>query len=100
MLQLTPNAASVLRDVRAQQHVPDHFGIRVSRNTSDSSAGIRLNFVEEPVEGDQVSAGVDPQLFVAPEVAEPLADLALDVNMQSSASGLGLTLREQDDVDD
>lgn len=100
MLQLTPQAAIVLGDVRAQQQVPEHFGLRVSGSTSDSYAGLHLTFVEEPVEGDQVSQGDGMKLFVAPDLAAPLDNFAIDVNMQSSASELGLTLREQGDASD
>jgi iron-sulfur cluster assembly protein len=101
MLQLTQHAASVLRDARAEQQVPEHFGLRVTARGDDGQgARIQLNFAEQPAEGDQVSERDGVKLFVAAEVADPLSDLAIDVDMQSSAAGLGLTLRDQGEVGD
>lgn len=100
MLQLTRQATIVLRDVRTQQDVPEHFGLRVSASTSDSTTGLHLTFVEEPVSGDQVSESDGMKLFVASDLATPLSGLAIDVDMQSPASELGLTLREQGDASD
>jgi Fe-S cluster assembly iron-binding protein IscA len=100
VLQLTEQAASALREVRAQQQVPEHFGVRVSGSATNTKSALHLDFVEEPIAGDEISEGKGMKLFVAPNMAEPLAHLAIDVKEQSSASGLELKLRAQGDAND
>jgi Fe-S cluster assembly iron-binding protein IscA len=95
MLQLSRQAAVALQDARHQERIPEHFGLRVSGSSNDSRSGIHLTFVEEPAQGDEVSEREGVKLFVAPDLAEPLANLVIDVNMDAPASELGLTLRSQ-----
>jgi Fe-S cluster assembly iron-binding protein IscA len=95
MLQLTSPAAAVLREARAERGVPEHFGLRVqsARSEEKERGGVRLDFAESPSEGDEVGETEGMRVFVAPELAEPLADQTLDA--QETAGGQKLFLREQ-----
>jgi Fe-S cluster assembly iron-binding protein IscA len=96
MLQVTDSAVSVLEQARADQQVPESFGIRVfARTGNDGQAALALAFAEEPAEGDQVTEHSGTEVYVAPEVAEPLAEHALDV--EDTPEGPQLTLVPQDD---
>jgi Fe-S cluster assembly iron-binding protein IscA len=104
MLQVTTRAAAVLKEARAQRGYPETFGLRVeSRQSdparqSDSSGGLRLEFSEEPVEGDQIAETEGLRVFVSPEIAEPLAEMAIDT--RDAASGADLVMRYQSDLDE
>ncbi|MGH9038953.1 MAG: hypothetical protein ACRDZ3_01850 [Acidimicrobiia bacterium] len=81
MLQVTNSAASTLAGARAQQGLPDHFGVRIFANataTSDTKSPYQFGFVEEPVADDQVAEVEGTRVFVAPEVAESLDSAVLD----------------------
>ena len=103
MLQVTTRAAAVLKEARAQRGFPEYFGLRVeSRQAdpsrqSDSSGGLRLEFSEEPVEGDQIGETEGLRVFVSPEIAEPLAEMAIDA--RDTPSGSDLVMRYQSDVE-
>lgn len=79
MLQITQQAAALLTEARAGAGAPDTFGVRFFAET-DTPAGtqIGLNFVPQPVEGDQVSKQEGLAVYVAPEVAEPLTAAVVD----------------------
>ena len=80
MLQCTQAAAATLRVVRETEGLPESYGIRVFRAASpEGQAGLGIGFAEQPAEGDEVSESAGTRLFVAPEVADNLADMALDV---------------------
>jgi hypothetical protein len=91
MLQLTSRAAAMLRDERSERGIPDSFGLRVQR--SEEHAGLRLQFVDGPLDGDEVGATEGLGVFVAPEVADALASQTLDVH--EAAGSAGLVLRDQ-----
>ena len=96
MLQVTARAASLLKETRSQRGVPETFGLRVGPPVSDGGSGLQLEFTEGPVTGDEVGEANGLRLFIAPQVAEPLAEQAIDT--QSSPSGANLVLRDQSDV--
>lgn len=96
MLQVTARAATLLKETRSQRGVPENFGLRVGPPVADTQSGIQLEFTEGPVAGDEVGETNGLRLFVAPEVAEPLAEQAIDT--QNSQSGSNLVLRDQSDV--
>ncbi len=93
MLQVTESAATTLADTRSQIGIPDHFGLRIFRGTSDGKAAFAFDFVEEPEAGDEVGEVEETRYFVAPEVAAPLADAVLDA--EPSTEGPQLTLKRQ-----
>ena len=80
MLQITHAAAELLNEIRREQEVPDDHGLRVFAETSDADeVSIGLGFTETPAAGDQVTEQDGLKVFVAPEVAAPLTDAAIDV---------------------
>ena len=80
MLQCTQAAASTLREVRETQGLPDSYGIRVfGASGPEGEVGLGIGFAEQPAAGDEVGESAGTRLFVAPEVADNLADMALDV---------------------
>lgn len=81
MLQVTSRAASTLTGARAQQGLPDHFGVRIFASataTPDMKSAYRFGFVEEPAAGDQVTEAEGTRVFVASEVADSLENAVLD----------------------
>ncbi len=98
MLQVTARAATLLKEERSRQGIPDDFGLRVGRPTSDARDALELRFTPEPRRDDEVGETNGLRVFVAAEVAEPLAEQAIDT--QSSESGSDLVLRDQRDVED
>ena len=98
MLQVSTSAVSVLEDARSAQDVPDSYGVRVFAQADESGqAALALAFAEEPLDGDEVTEKDGTPIFVAPELAEPLADRVLDV--EDTAEGPQLTLVPQDAAD-
>jgi Fe-S cluster assembly iron-binding protein IscA len=95
MLQVTESAVSVLREARAAQEVPESFGVRVFAQANENGqAAIALAFTEEPVEGDHVTEQGGTEIYVAPELAEPLADTTLDVQHTTEGPQLALVPQE------
>lgn len=80
MLQITHAAAELLNEIRRDQEVPKDHGLRVFAETAnDDEVSIGLGFTDAPAAGDQVTEQEGLKLFVAPEVATPLTDTAIDV---------------------
>ena len=80
MLQVTSTAATTLAAARAENGLPDHFGVRISATESNTSKpAFQLGFVEEAQEGDQIREAEGTRVFVAPEVAPSLDNAILDV---------------------
>lgn len=101
MFQLTPTAAITLDEVRRQQQIPSEFGVRFSaRPTPEGEVGLHVAFAPEPAETDIVAEQHGTKVFIAQEVAEPLADAALDATASVSADGSSpspqFTLRAQE----
>jgi Fe-S cluster assembly iron-binding protein IscA len=80
VLQITHAAAELLEEVRREQDVPEDHGLRVFAETANpEEVTIGLGFTETPADGDLVSEQEGLKVFVAPEVAAPLSDSAIDV---------------------
>lgn len=95
MLQVSSNAVSVLEDARTAQEVPDHFGVRVFAQPDETGqAALALAFAEDPIDGDHVTEQDGTDIYVAPELSEPLAASVLDV--EDTPEGPQLTLVPQD----
>jgi hypothetical protein len=72
MLQVTSRAASTLTGARAQQGLPDHFGVRIFASataTPDMKSAYRFGLT---------------RIFVASEVADSLENAVLDTEDQGS----------------
>ena len=93
MLQVTDRAAEILEQERAGRGVPDSFGLRVRQDGSNSTSMLHLEFTEEPVPGDQIGETNGVRLFVAADIADALADHAID-----AAEDTGLVIRDQSEL--
>jgi Fe-S cluster assembly iron-binding protein IscA len=88
MLQCTPAAAATLDQVREEQGLPDTVGLRVfPAQAPDGQATLGLGFTDEPHDGDAVAEQHGTRLFVAPEIADQLAEMALDVEPDPALDG-------------
>lgn len=89
MLQITHGAAALLTELRKGQEVPASYGLRVyPEQVEQDQLTIGLGFTDTPAEGDQVTETDGLKVFVAPELAEPLDNTAIDVAQQDGASRL------------
>lgn len=95
MFQVTSAAATQLREACQEEGIAsDSAGVRVA-GTVDESGTLSLEVMlqEEPEATDEVSEQEGIRVFVAPEVAEPLSGLELDV--ASDEEGSKLRLQDQ-----
>jgi Fe-S cluster assembly iron-binding protein IscA len=89
VLEITQGAAALLTELRKSQDVPDSYGVRVfPEATQPGEVTIGLGFADAPAEGDQVTEQDGLKVFVAPELASPLEDAAIDVAQDNGASRL------------
>ncbi len=80
MLQITHDAAQLLTELRRGQNLSEDHGLRVFAETSEpGEITIGLGFAESPAQGDQVTEQEGMKVFIAPELAAPLEDAAIDV---------------------
>jgi Fe-S cluster assembly iron-binding protein IscA len=86
MLQMTHQAAETLNRAREQEGLPEHFGVRIfaapGPDNNSNAAGKSMfgfGFVDGPQDGDKVGETDGTNYYVAPEVAESLNDVVLDV---------------------
>ncbi len=97
MLKITDAAVAALEEARAAQEVPEDHGVRVSAQPDPNDAAntvLALGFIEEPAEGDQVTDQAGTEIYIAPEVAEPLAGTVLDI--EQTPEGAQLILKPQE----
>ena len=89
MLQITHGAATFLSELREGQDVPDTYGLRIYPETTEADeVTVALGFTDAPTDGDQVTEQDGLRVFVAPELAAPLADAAMDVSADEEAPRL------------
>ena len=94
MLKLSTQAAALLEKARESQGVPEHFGVRVYGEAApQGGTSIGIAFTETPEQGDEVGEQEGTNVFVAPEVAEPLSEALLDA--EESPEGVRLTLKTE-----
>ena len=81
MLTLTRTAASLLAESRERQGIPDDASLRIAATVAQDGdqPGITLGFVDQPFSGDQIGTVHGMPNCVAPEVADALDDVAIDV---------------------
>lgn len=94
MLQLTAAAAAQVSALRQERGLPEDAGLRVfeqAKTNGEMSFG--LAFAAAPVQGDEISELDGVRVFVAPELALPLAEAALD--SEQTADGPRLVLTRQ-----
>lgn len=84
MLQVTSQAAQTINRAREKEGLPENFGVRIfaapdpSANSNQASV-YGFGFVEGPQAGDAVGQTDGTPYYVAPEVADSLDDVVLDV---------------------
>jgi Fe-S cluster assembly iron-binding protein IscA len=81
MLQITPSAATLLKEVRAGNDVPDSAALRIEavRTPDPAEAEIGFRFTEGPETGDQtVTEEPDLRVYVSSELVLPLSEAVLD----------------------
>jgi Fe-S cluster assembly iron-binding protein IscA len=101
MFQLTSSAAFTIDEARRQSQIPTNYGVRLSgRRSPAGDVGLEITFVEAPAPSDTVFEQHGTQMFIAEEVAGPLADIALDVSPAAADNGASpttqLVLRPQE----
>jgi Fe-S cluster assembly iron-binding protein IscA len=102
MLQLSEDAVVLLDAAKRQYRIPLDYGIRVSgAPTASGDLALQIDFTDGPDDGDVVEEQHGAMVFVAAEVAEPLADAELDVSPSVSGDGQKpVTLVLRQDTDD
>ncbi|MFY1668699.1 HesB/IscA family protein [Plantactinospora sp. WMMB334] len=84
MLTMTENAVLVIRDLTAQQEVPDGAGLRIA---SDLNAGsLNLSLAASPAQGDQVVDSDGARVFLDPQAAQILDDKSLDAAVDAQGA--------------
>lgn len=82
MLTVTDNAASAIRTLAGQTDTPEETGVRISPAADEGgAAGLALAVTEGPLPEDQVIEDQGARLFVDSDVADALADKALDAQI-------------------
>ncbi|MFW6090314.1 MAG: Fe-S cluster assembly protein HesB [Actinomycetota bacterium] len=79
---MTDNAAFAIRTLAGQTDTPDATGVRISPATEEGgSAELALSVTEGPSPEDQVIESQGARLFLDSDVADSLADKALDAQV-------------------
>ncbi|GAB3138915.1 hypothetical protein GCM10027290_07140 [Micromonospora sonneratiae] len=84
MLTLTENAVLVIRDLTAQQAVPEEAGLRIA--TDPTAGSLTLALAEQPALGDQVVANSGARIFLDADAAQLLDDKALDATVDAQGA--------------
>lgn len=83
-----------LEAVRHSEDIPESHGTRLSPARHESGdLAIRLEFVEETQEGDQIAEQAGTEVYIDSELAEPLSDALMDV--EETGQGLAFVFRTQ-----
>lgn len=99
MLQMTESAAALLNHIRETSAVPDTYGVRIfAQEIGEDDVSVGLGFTDRPMEGDEVTEQGGVRLYVAREIAEPLAGTTIDVAGNNGDSHL--VFRPQDEMMD
>ena len=94
-MELSENAAAALENIRESQGIPEESGARLTADRGPSGGlALRLEFVPGVSEADQVVEQSGTEIYLAPEVVEPLEDAVMDV--RDSDEGLAFVFRSLD----
>lgn len=94
MLQVSEKAAAALETIRRNEEIPESHNTRLGATRSpEGDLALRLHFVEEAEEGDQVAEQAGTELYVDSALAEPLSDSVMEV--ESTEEGLTFVFRNQ-----
>lgn len=99
MLELSQSAADVLEQARQTQDIPEDYGVRIAAEPApDGQASLTVGFAENPAEGDEVTEQAGTEVYIAEQVAGPLADSLIDV--EQSEGGVQLVVKPQGQASD
>jgi len=94
MMELSDNAAAALENLRETQGVPQDQGTRLTADrVQEGNLALRLEFVEEIPETDQVIEQAGTEVHLDEIVVAPLEDAVMDV--QDTKEGLAFVFRTQ-----
>ena len=91
MLQLTTEAADLIREIRTEHAAGDALLRVAPRGAFNGGGGLMLGFVPAADVADQVGESEGVPMCVAPELADALEDKVLDVT--DAPDGKALILR-------
>jgi Fe-S cluster assembly iron-binding protein IscA len=95
VLQLSENAAAALENIRESQEIPEERETRLTADEGESGGlALRLEFVEEVAEDDQVVEQSGTELHLDPRIVQPLENTVMDV--RDTEEGLAFVFRSQD----
>ncbi len=98
MLQITPSAAGLLKQVRAANDVPESAALRIQavETPREGEAEVGFTFTDAPqAEDEAVSEEPDLRVYVAPELSAPLSGAVLDTIETPGGTELQLHVEEQ-----
>lgn len=96
MLRITNEALGLMKEMRDQTpDVSEEASVRIQLIASEGQQGLGFGFAEDPIEGDHKVADQEGfEVYLAPELVEPLAEAMIDAT--ATDQGTQLVLREQD----
>ena len=94
MLKLSENAAAALENLKQAEGIPESHDPRLTGGEQpDGDIMVRLEFVDSRDDADEVAAQAGTEVLIDPQLAEPLADVVLDV--EDSGEGLSFVFLPQ-----
>jgi Fe-S cluster assembly iron-binding protein IscA len=94
MMELSENAAAALENLRESQGVPEDRGTRITaEQAQEGGLALRLEFVEEIPESDQVIEQSGTEVHLDEKVVGPLENVVMDV--RDTDEGLAFVFRGQ-----
>ena len=94
MMELSENAAAALENLRESQGVPEDRGTRITADRAqEGGLELRLEFVEEIPETDQLIEQSGTEVHLDEKVVGPLEDVVMDV--RDTDEGMAFVFRGQ-----
>jgi Fe-S cluster assembly iron-binding protein IscA len=80
MLELTNNAADVIRSIAERPELPDDAGLRIATDSADANQ-LTVEAAGQPADGDEVVEQDGARVFLTPPVASLVEDKVLDARV-------------------
>ena len=91
-MQLSENAAMALKAIRENEDIPEGHDTRLAADQQESGdLAVRLEFVEETREDDEMAEQSGTEVYLDSKLVEPLTDTTMDV--QQTDEGLAFVFR-------
>ena len=78
MLTLTENASTIVRDITAQQDMPETAGLRITTEAAGEQPGFAISAADQPQADDQVLEQSGATIYLDQDSAQLLDDKILD----------------------